>query len=329
MTVILAKENTEEKTAMRDAYVQALMEVAEQNDRVLALDADLMLALGLGPFTKKYPARAINVGVQEANMYGVCAGLSLVGYVPYAHTFACFASRRAFDQIFMSCAYAKLNVRVVGSDPGVTAMLNGGTHMAFEDIALMRAVPQMTILEPVDSVMMRDLVRQTADLYGMYYIRLMRKPQVKLYEEGSTFTIGKAVTLREGTDVTIIATGFLAWEALKAAQTLAERGIQARVLNMFTVKPVDQEAIVAAAQETGAVVTAENHNAMNGLGSAVAETLVETCPVPMERIGVFEQFGEVGSLDYLKERFGMTAAHIVEKAVKVINRKKVRQSEPA
>ena len=329
MTVILAKENIEDKTALRDAYVQTLMEVAEQNDRVLALDADLMLALGLGPFTKKFPARAINVGVQEANMYGVCAGLSLVGYVPYAHTFACFASRRAFDQIFMSCAYAKLNVRVVGSDPGVTAMINGGTHMAFEDIALMRAVPQMTILEPVDSVMMRDLVRQTADLYGMYYIRLMRKPQVKLYEEGSTFTIGKAVTLREGTDVTIIATGFLAWEALQAAQTLAERGIQARVLNMFTIKPIDREAIVAAAQETGAVVTAENHNAMNGLGSAVAEMLVETCPVPMERIGVFEQFGEVGPLDYLKEHFGMTAAHIAEKAVKVINRKKQRQSEPA
>jgi transketolase len=150
---------------------------------------------------------------------------------------------------------------------------------------------------------------------------------VKLYEEGSTFTIGKAVTLREGTDVTIIASGFLAWEALKAAQTLAEQGIQARVLNMFTVKPVDQEAILAAAQETGAVVTAENHNAMNGLGSAVAETLVETCPVPMERIGVFEQFGEVGPLDYLKERFGMTAAHIAEKAVKVINRKKQRKSE--
>jgi transketolase len=285
--------------------------------------------LGLGPFTKKYPARAINVGVQEANMYGVCAGLSLVGYVPYAHTFACFASRRAFDQIFMSCAYAKLNVRVVGSDPGVTAMFNGGTHMAFEDIALMRAVPQMTILEPVDSVMMRDLVRQTADLYGMYYIRLMRKPQVKLYEEGSMFTIGKAVTLREGMDVTIIATGFLAWEALKAAQILAERGIQARVLNMFTIKPVDQDAILAAAQETGAVVTAENHNAMNGLGSAVAETLVEVCPVPMERIGVFEQFGEVGPLDYLKDRFGMTAAHIAEKTVKVISRKKQRQSEPA
>ena len=150
MTVILAKDNIEEKTALRDAYVQAMMEAAELNERVLALDADLMLALGLGPFTKKFPARAINVGVQEANMYGVCAGLSLVGYVPYAHTFACFASRRAFDQIFMSCAYAKLNVRVVGSDPGVTAMMNGGTHMAFEDIALMRAVPQMTILEPVE-----------------------------------------------------------------------------------------------------------------------------------------------------------------------------------
>lgn len=321
MTIHLATENIEEKTALRDAYVQALIDIAGQDSRVLALDADLMLAINLGPFTKQYPERAINVGVQEANMYGVCAGLSVVGFIPYAHTFACFASRRAFDQVFMSCAYAGLNVRVVGSDPGVTAMYNGGTHMAFEDVALMRAVPKMIILEPVDTVMMRDLVHQTLDLYGMVYLRVMRKPQVQVYAEGSTFTIGKAVTLREGKDVTLIATGLLVSEALKAADQLARQGIAARVLNMFTLKPIDREAVLAAAEETGAIVTAENHNAMNGLGSAVAEVLVEGCPAPMERVGVFELFGEVGAQDYLKERFGLTASTIVEKALKAIERK--------
>ena len=326
MSIILNHEHNIESMAMRDAYVEALMKAAEENDRVLAVDADLSRAINLGRFIEKYPGQMINCGVQEANMYGVSAGLSVMGFIPYAHTFACFASRRAFDQIFLSCAYAKLNVRVVGSDPGVTAIYNGGTHNALEDLSLFRVVPGMTIIEPSDTTMMKDLVYQTASLYGMFYIRLIRIAMPKLYEEGSTFTIGKAVQLREGKDVTIIATGICTNEALKAAKELEQEGISARVLNMFTIKPIDREAIIAAAEETGAIVTAENHNFINGLGAAVAEVLVENCPIPMERVGVHDSFGEVGPYDYLVQHFGLGSTGIVAKAKKVFERKGLKSS---
>ena len=321
MAIILANENAEEKVAMRDAYVDALIELAEHDPLILAVDEDLMLAMGIKRFAEKFPQQTINCGVQEANMYGVSAGLSLMGFVPYSHTFACFASRRACDQIFVSCAYPKLNVRVIGSDPGITAVINGGTHMPFEDMGIMRTIPGMTILEPTDSSMIRDMIRQTADIYGMFYIRLVRRFAVKVYEEGSTFKIGQAIKIREGHDVTIIASGYCVAEAITAAERLAERGISARVLDMFTIKPVDKESIISAALETGAIVTAENHNIINGLGSAVAEVLVEHCPVPMERVGVRDEFGEVGSLSYLAQRFGLTAAHIIARVESVLERK--------
>lgn len=324
MNIILAQNNIEEKISMRDAYCETLMEVAEKNEKVCALDADLMGAMGMVPFAKKFPKRTLNCGIQEANMVGVAAGMSATGKVPYAHTFATFATRRACDQIFMSGAYAKLNVRIIGSDPGITAIFNGGTHMPFEDIGIMRNIPEMTVIEPTDSVMIRDIVKQVADIYGMFYIRLVRRNTVKIYDEGSTFEIGKAVYLRDGKDVTIIATGLLTSEALEAAKILAGKGISARVLNMFTIKPIDKEAIIKCAEETGAIVTAENHNIMNGLGSAVAEVLVENELIPMERIGVQDVFGEVGPLSYLKERFEMTANDIVKRVEKVLARKKVK-----
>lgn len=324
VNIILAQNNIEEKISMRDAYCETLMEVAEKNEKVCALDADLMGAMGMVPFAKKFPKRTLNCGIQEANMVGVAAGMSATGKVPYAHTFATFATRRACDQIFMSGAYAKLNVRIIGSDPGITAIFNGGTHMPFEDIGIMRNIPEMTVIEPTDSVMIRDIVKQVADIYGMFYIRLVRRNTVKIYDEGSTFEIGKAVYLRDGKDVTIIATGLLTSEALEAAKILAGKGISARVLNMFTIKPIDKEAIIKCAEETGAIVTAENHNIMNGLGSAVAEVLVENELIPMERIGVQDVFGEVGPLSYLKERFEMTANDIVKRVEKVLARKKVK-----
>ena len=329
MTVILASENIEEKNAMRDAYVDALIECGEKDKRILAVDADLMLAMGIKRFAEKFPEQVVNCGVQEANMYGVSSGLALMGFVPYAHTFACFASRRACDQIFLSCAYPKLNVRVVGSDPGITAVYNGGTHMTFEDLGIMRSIPGMTILEPTDSSMIRDMVRQTSELYGMFYMRLVRGFVKHIYEEGSTFTIGKAVRIRNGTDVTVIAVGYCVSEAISAAIQLADRGISVRVLDMFTIKPVDKEAIISAAMETGAIVTAENHNIYNGLGSAVAEVLIENYPVPMERVGVMDEFGEVGPLKYLAQRFGLTDADIITKVEKVLERKeKFFHSEP-
>lgn len=321
MSAILAKQRVKEEQEMRSVYCQTLMELAGKDQRLVVLDADLMSSMGMIPFAKAYPERTFNVGIQEANMIGVAAGLSATGKIPFAHSFAPFASRRCFDQIFLSCGYAKLNVRIVGSDPGVTAAFNGGTHMPLEDMGILRTVPNITLLEPTDSVMLRDLVEQTANLYGVFYIRLLRKNAMKIYEEGSTFEIGKAVEVKDGSNVTIIATGIMVEEALKAADSLAVEGINARVLNMFTLKPIDKEAIIRAARETGAIVTAENHNIINGLGSAVAEVIAENVLVPLERVGVNDHFGEVGPQNYLQEKFGLTAVNIVNKVKKAVARK--------
>jgi transketolase len=297
------------------------MELAKLDERVVMLDADLMSSMGTKPFMDAYPERTFNVGVQEANMVGVAAGMSATGLIPFAHTFGPFASRRCFDQLFLAVGYSKLNVRIIGSDPGITAAYNGGTHMPFEDMGIIRNIPEATILEPVDSTMLRDLLFQTKDHYGLTYIRLLRKNAIKIYEDGSTFEIGKGVTLKEGNDVTIIATGIMVKEALDAAAMLADEGITARVVNMFTLKPIDQELIIECAKETGAIVTAENHNIINGLGSAVAEVLGEHYPVPLERVGVKDLFGEVGPVDYLRERYELTAEEIVNKCKKAMGRK--------
>jgi transketolase len=323
--ILLAKEHNEDEKAMRDVYCETLMDIAKTNPNLIVMDADLMAAVGVSPFAKAYPERTINCGIQEANMIGVAAGLSALGKIPFAHTFATFATRRACDQVFLSGAYAGLNVKIIGSDPGVTASLNGGTHMPFEDIGIMRTIPTMTIIEPTDAVMLENLVRQAADQYGMFYIRLSRKKMVKIFEKGSVFTVGKGIILKEGRDVTIMAAGICVADSLKAADMLEKEGISCRVVNLFTIKPIDAELIVKCANETGAIVTAENHNTMNGLGSAVAEVLVENTPVPMERIGVNDEFGEVGTVDYLKERFSMTPNDIAAKARKAFSRKKGRK----
>lgn len=321
MRVIIAKERIREKTEMRSAYCSSLIRLAQKDDRVVVLDADLMKSMGMVPFMEAFPDRAFDVGIQEANMMGVAAGLSAAGMIPYAHSFAPFATRRCFDQVFLSCGYARLNVRIAGSDPGVTAAYNGGTHMPFEDMGILRNVPDITILEPVDSVMLSNLVEQTLEPYGVFYIRLLRKNAVKIYEEGSKFQIGRAVQLREGSDVTIFATGIMVSEALKAAEALSAEGISARVVNIFTLKPIDREMIEKCAEETGAIVTAENHSIINGLGSAVAEVLAETLPVPMERVGVKDLFGEVGPVDYLMKRFELTSEDIAAKVRRVVERK--------
>lgn len=324
MTAIPTKNRVKEDKEMRVAYCETLMELAAENENIVVLDADLMSSMGMVPFSKAYPERTFNVGVQEANMIGVAAGLSATGKIPYAHTFGPFASRRCFDQVFLSCGYAKNNVRITGSDPGVTAAFNGGTHMPFEDIGIMRNIPDITIIEPVDTTMLKDIIRQISEPFGVFYIRLLRKNAVRIYEEGSKFQIGKAVTLMDGEDVTIIATGIMVDEALKAAEQLKDEGISARVLNMFTIKPIDTEAIIKAADETGAIVTCENHNIINGLGSAVAEVVVENYPVPMERVGVNDSFGEVGPESYLRERFKLTTDEIVKKVKTALERKESR-----
>jgi transketolase len=320
-TFKLAEDHQLEPSMMRDTYCQTMLQLAEKDKRVVMLDADLMSSMGTIPFMEKYPERTFNVGVQEANMIGMAAGMSATGLIPYAHTFGPFASRRCFDQLFLSVGYSKLNVRVIGSDPGITAAYNGGTHMPFEDMGIIRNIPEAIILEPVDSAMLSDLLIQSKDIHGLVYIRLLRKNAIKIYEEGATFDIGKGVTLIEGSDVTIIATGIMVKEALDAAEMLKEEGISARVVNIFTLKPIDKELIIKCAKETGAIVTAENHNIINGLGSAVAEVLGENIPVPLERVGVKDLFGEVGAVEYLRERFELTAEEIVIKCKKVVGRK--------
>lgn len=307
---------------MRAVYAAALEKLILKNDKVVALDADLMRAIGTFGLLEKYPNNLFDCGIAEANMVGVAAGLSAEGMIPFVHSFGCFVARRALDQIFMSCAYAKQNVKILGSDPGVVAALNGGTHTPNEDIAALRAIPEITIVDMCDSVMAADLLPQIAETYGTFFIRYPRTSIPRVYDENMHFRLGEAVTLREGSDLTIIASGIEVSEALIAADELAKEGIACRVLDMFTIKPLDKDAVIAAAKETGAIVTAENHNLNGGLGSAVAECLAESCPIPMERVANQDRFGDVGSLRYLMEEYGLTAKFIVEKAKKVLARKK-------
>ena len=310
----------------RDGYVTAMLDLMERTARLCTLTATSRTASNTGKLAKAFPEQTVNAGIAEANAMGVAAGLAATGRTVFMHSFGCFASRRAFDQAFMSAAYAKLPVHVIGSDPGVCAAYNGGTHMPFEDVGIMRNIPTAIIVEPTDTTMLRSVVRDLSEKRGLHYIRLKRKTAIKVYEEGTTFTIGKGITIREGSDVTLIAAGIMVSEALAAAEQLAVEGISARVIDMFTLKPIDAELIKLAAAETGAIVTCENHSVINGLGSAVAEVLVQNTPVPMEMVGVRDEFGEVGDEAYLKERFGLTAANIVAKAKAVLARKSKKQS---
>lgn len=307
-----------EQVEMRQMYARTLVELAKGNPNVIALEADLMSAISTDKIVKEIPTQIINGGIMEANMMGVAAGLSLTGKIPYVHTFGQFATRRTFDQLFVSGAYAKTNIKILGSDAGVTAEHNGGTHMAFEDLGLVRLLPQATIYEVSDSTMLRYLLRKIEKEYGIHYIRTIRKNAVKLYDENEVFEEGKGKVLRNGGDVTIIASGIMVAESLKAADLLYEEGIEATVIDMFSIKPIDKDLIVKYAGKTGAVVTAENHNVIGGLGSAVAEVLGEHCPTKMRRIGVKEQFGQVGKLEYLKEFYKLTPKDIVAAAKEIL-----------
>lgn len=300
-----------EAREMRAVYCQTLQELARENDRICILDADLVGSSGVKPFFQEFPDRAVDCGIQENNMIGVAAGLSAAGMIPFAHSFGPFASRRCVDQIFISCAYAKANVRIVGSDPGVTAAYNGGTHMPFEDMGTLMSIPRITLVEPTDSVQLRWLLQTLEKEYGVYYIRLLRKNAVGVFEEGSQFQLGRFARLREGTDAAVVCSGIMVGEALKAAALLEQDGIRIAVLNAFTWKPMDDETLAEYARSCGCVVTAENHNILGGLGSAVANSLSRSCPVPVEMVGVEDEFGEVGTEDFLRRRFDLTAEHIV------------------
>ena len=306
---------------MREVYCETLIELALENEDIVILDADLVSSSGVKPFFSRFPDRAIQCGVAEANMIGIAAGLSAMGKIPFAHSFGCFASRRVCDQIMISAAYARQNVRIVGTDPGITAAYNGGTHMPFEDMGVLRSIPGITLLEATDPVMLADLLKQLAGLYGVYYMRMPRKNVAAIYREGSEFQIGRGNTLIDGRDVTIIASGIMVVEALKAQAILKAEGISARVVDMFTWKPIDSALVEQCARETGALVTAENHNVIGGLGSAVAEAAALSFPAPIEMVGIKDRFGQVGTEDFLRAEYDLTAAAVAGAAKRAVSRK--------
>lgn len=321
MDIKILNNRKNDTKMMRDAYIDKLIELARNDERIVVLDADLMNSNGTLKFLNVFPERAFNIGVQESNMVGIAAGLAATNKIPFAHTFTAFMSRRALDQVYMSVAYARLNVKLVATDPGITAAYNGGTHMALQDFAVMLSIPTMYVVEPTDCVMMENLVEQITYTEAPFYIRLLRKFPTKIYEEGSKFKLGKGVLLLDGSDATIISSGIMVEESLKAAEQLKNESINVRVIDMFTLKPIDKELIIESAKKTGAIVTAENHTVINGLGMSVAKIVSENYPIPMEMVGINDEFGEVGDVEYLKKRFNLTAQDIIQKVKKVISRK--------
>ena len=306
---------------LRQALANALTKIADTDNRIVVLEADLMSCHATKVFKEAHPDRFVNVGIAEANMIGVAAGMATMGKIPFAYSFGPFATRRCYDQIFISVAYAKQPVKIVGTDPGVTAEANGGTHMPFEDMALMRAIPKMVCFEPTDAAMLEAAVPEIIEHNGPVDIRLFRKQAEHVYDSVPDFKLGKATLVRDGNDVTLVASGIMVSRAIEAADALKEEGMSVRVLNMHTWKPIDEDAIIDAVKSTGALVTCENHALNGGLGSAVAEVVVEKCPAPIEMVAVRDTFGEVGKNAYLSEKFGLTTKDIISAAKRALARK--------
>ena len=311
-----------EKIATREGYGNALVEFADDYDFVV-LDADLAAATKTGIFKKKYPERFFNCGIAEGNMMSVAAGIASTGKTVFASSFAMFAAGRAFEQIRNSIAYPSLNVKICATHAGISVGEDGATHQCLEDIALMRSIPNMTIVNPADAVEARAAIKAALDYEGPMYIRLGRLA-VPVYNDPATyeFKLGKGICLKEGSDVTIIATGLMVDMANTAAKMLSDEGISVRVINIHTIKPLDKDIILKAASETGALVVAEEHNIIGGLGSAVAETVCESSPVPVLRVGTNDVFGRSGKVPPLLELYGLTAENIAEKAKLAISLKK-------
>lgn len=310
------------KIATRDAYGQALVELGARNPDVVVLDADLSKSTKTSDFQKAYPERFFNLGIAEQNLLGTAAGFAAAGKIPFASSFAVFAVGRAYDQIRNSIAYPRLNVKIAATHAGLTVGEDGGSHQMLEDIALMRTIPNMTVLVPADGVETRQAVLAAAEYEGPVYIRLGRPKVPVLFDETYRFAIGRGILLRDGADVTLVGTGLMVGKALEAATLLAAEGISAAVINLSTIKPLDTALLLSSAQKTGAVVTCEEHSIYGGLGSAVAEALAEHCPLPMARVGVMDCFGESGQPDALLEKYGLTPERIARAAKGVIARKR-------
>ena len=308
--------------ATREAYGEALKEIGGKNEQIVVLDADLSKSTKTNVFAKAYPQRFFNVGIAEQNLVGTAAGLAASGKIPFVSTFAMFAAGRAFEQIRNSVCYPKLNVKVAATHAGLTVGEDGASHQAIEDVSLMRSLPNMTVLVPADEEETRQAIAWASEYQGPVYIRLGRMSVDNVSPEGYVFAPAKAAVLTEGNDVTLIANGVMVTAALEAAKTLVAEGIQARVINMASVKPLDAAAVVSAAKETGAIVTCEEHSIIGGLGSAVAEVLAEQAPAPMERVGVKDTFGESGKPKELLAKYGLTADDVAAAARRVVARKK-------
>lgn len=308
--------------ATRDAYGETLAELGAENGDIVVLDADLSGSTKTAVFAKKFPERFFNMGIAEANMVGTAAGLAAAGKIPFVSTFAIFAAGRAWEQIRQSVAYPKANVKIVPTHGGVTVGEDGGSHQSVEDIAIMRAIPNMTVIVPADGPETKAAVRAAASFRGPVYIRLGRNKVPTVFADGCPFEIGKGVQLRDGKDITFVTTGLMTAPALAAADLLAKDGISARVVHLATIKPLDGDLLVKAAEETGAIVTAEEHSIIGGLGGAVAELLGERCPVPIKRLGINDRFGTSGKAEELLKYFGLDADGLVDAAREVLSRKR-------
>lgn len=304
-----------DKIATREAYGRKLAELGSRYDNLVVMDADLSGSTKTAVFAKEFPERFINMGIAEQNLYGAAAGLAVSGKIVCASTFAMFASGRAFEIIRNSIGYTHANVKICATHAGITVGEDGASHQTFEDIALMRTIPGMTVLNPCDAVSAGKLLEKAVEMDGPCYLRFGRSAVPVFYNDDADFEIGRGITLRDGKDITVIATGIMVNEAMMAADELAEDGIDVRVIDMHTIKPIDEEIIIRAAEDTGAIVTAEEHSVIGGLGSAVAEVTAAKCPVKMAFVGQKDVFGESGKPEELKKKYGMTKDDIV-RAVK-------------
>ncbi len=321
MSYTLICDHSMDKRNCREGYVDAMYELMKDDPRIIHIDCDLLGCVGGGKLKAAYPERVINAGIAEANAAAMAAGLKATGMIPFLHTFGVFAGRRIYDQIFISSAYSDLGIHVIGTDPGVTAGVNGATHMPFEDAGLYLEIPGAVVLDPCDYSQVNNLVKQLAKDDRLSYLRLIRRGFKPVYGEGSTFTIGKAETLTEGRDAAIICSGIMVNNALEAKEKLEKEGVHVRVIDMFTWKPLDEETIVKAAKECGCIVTAENHLVSCGLGSAVANVLTRKCPVPQEFIGIQDRFGQTALQEVLEKEYEMTSDDIVAAVKKAMKRK--------
>jgi transketolase len=309
--------------ATRDAYGEMLAQLGEENKDIVVLDADLSGSTKTAIFAKKFPERFFNMGIAEANMVGTAAGLAAAGKIPFVSTFAIFAAGRAWEQIRQSVAYPKANVKIVPTHGGVTVGEDGGSHQSVEDIAIMRAIPNMTVIVPADAADTRGAVAAAAAHKGPVYIRLGRNKVPSVFPDDFQFVLGKGCELSKGTDMTFITTGIMTAQALQAASLLEKEGISARVVHIATIKPLDQDIILTAAKETGAIVTAEEHSVIGGLGSAVAELLAEHHPTLIKRVGILDRFGTSGKAEELLKYFGLTPEDLVEAAKEVLAKKQL------